>query len=140
MEWSLRKALRQEGHRPVSPQVQLDFLHAIRSIDLAWATAKLIMIDETINSEGPTTDLYKLIEQFRHNLKVVETLVPESAKAPDGSNPSNVFSTSHHENSGSGACKNRVNRPAPEGWVYKKEFLIRSTKHCPFLPRKKFEN
>ncbi|RKF77901.1 hypothetical protein GcM1_215015 [Golovinomyces cichoracearum] len=40
-----------------SSQAQLDFLHKIRPIDLAWATTKLIMINEAINSSGLVPDL-----------------------------------------------------------------------------------
>ncbi|TQS33841.1 hypothetical protein Golomagni_05800 [Golovinomyces magnicellulatus] len=145
-----------------SSQAQLDFLHAIRPIDLAWATTKLIMIDEAINSSGLVPDLYKLIEQLRHNLKLAEILTPASINAQGESNSSNVFSVSHGEvDNNLGAHKNMTpdgkrvclcgahhdfdaclhinfkNRPAPEGWIYRKETFDKINKALSLPYRQK---
>ena len=147
-QWELVYADAKQLNLPhvASPQAQFDFLHSIKSIDSAWATTKLILIDEAINSNAHIPEIYKLIEQFRHNLKLSEIFLPESAKNHGGVNSSGVF-TANHQNveSNLGAHKDRMpngkrvflcgsehdfencyyvnfkNRPAPHGWTYKKE-------------------
>ena len=105
--WELTYAEAKEIKLPhvESPQAQYDFLYAVQKISEAWAEMKLADIDDQAKDNLPVTDLYDLIESFRHKQRLVSSFSKEPAKSIGGTNSSGVFSA--HEDKKSTILKGR---------------------------------